>query len=75
MEVFKNIKFIYINGIKRNDAISICKAIGIICMVSGHAWLGGDLEKGVKLIELPLFYLKSGYCFKEQYLLKFIEFL
>lgn len=55
-----------------NTAINYTKAIGIICVVLGHA-LFSYMEWFVQLLNMfhvPLFFFVSGYCFKDKYLLK-----
>jgi len=53
----------------RNNTISIAKAIGIVLVVMAHAvnpeWL---TWKVIYTFHMPLFFLLSGYCFKEKYL-------
>lgn len=55
-----------INVQRRNPMISIAKAIGIILMVIGHVF---DKESwGIHFIymfHMPLFFVLSGYFFKE----------
>jgi len=53
----------------RDNTITIAKAIGILCVVMAHAmnpeWL---TWKVIYTFHMPLFFLLSGYCFKEKYL-------
>lgn len=53
---------------KDNKTVSLAKAIGIILMVTGHAWCGSPWEHWVNHFHMPLFFFLSGYCFKESYL-------
>lgn len=53
---------------KRDDSVTISKAIGIILMVIGHSGLGGHLTSFIYLFHMPLFFFLSGYCFKENYI-------
>lgn len=53
---------------KRDESVTIAKAIGIILMVIGHSGLGGYPTRLIYLFHMPLFFFLSGYCFKEYYL-------
>lgn len=53
---------------QRNDVITIMKALAIICMVAGHSYTKSPIEWFVGLFHMPLFFICSGYCFKEKYL-------
>ena len=59
----------------RDESISICRAIAIVCMVVGHSWIKSPIEVCVNLFDMTLFYLVSGYCFNPQYLNNALEFL
>ena len=60
-------------GSGRNDSISIAKGIGIILMVIGHTRMG-FIHYFIYYFHMPLFFLISGYFFKEIYLYNKIEF-
>lgn len=49
----------------RNNFISIAKAIGIILMVVGHSGCPSAVTKFIYLFHMPLFFVCSGYFFKE----------
>lgn len=49
----------------RNNFISIAKAIGIILMVIGHSGCPVLLSKFLYMFHMPLFFICSGYFFKE----------
>lgn len=53
---------------KHNEAISICKAIGIILMVAGHAECPGLLGNFLYEFHMPLFFITSGFFFSLKYL-------
>lgn len=50
------------------DHISIAKSIGIILMVFAHAGIPDIAERFIIMFHMPLFFIASGYCFKEKYL-------
>lgn len=52
----------------KDSSISMLKALGIILMVSGHAYVCSPVEQAVGLFHMPLFFFASGYCFKPKYL-------
>lgn len=54
---------------QRDNTVTYVKAIGIILMVLGHL-VPSDmvLRKAIFTFHMPLFFLMSGYCFKEKYL-------
>ena len=54
---------------QRDNTVTIVKAIGIILMVFAHAmpW-GTPVCNIIYTFHMPLFFLMSGYCFKEKYL-------
>lgn len=49
----------------RSNYISIAKAIGIILMVVGHSGCPDAIGKFIYLFHMPLFFVCSGYFFKE----------
>ena len=49
----------------RNNYISIAKAIGIILMVVGHSGCPSAVGRFIYLFHMPLFFVCSGYFFKE----------
>lgn len=50
---------------KRNDTVSIVKAIGIILMVIGHSGCPKYLHDYLYMYHMPLFFFCSGYFFKK----------
>lgn len=52
---------------KRNTTLSICKGIGIILMVIGHARCPGRLCAFIYMFHMPLFFIASGYFFATKY--------
>ena len=48
-----------------NSQVSIAKAIGIILVVVGHAGCPDALNKFIYSFHMPLFFILSGYFFKE----------
>ena len=52
----------------RNEAISITKAIGIICVVMGHAEPPDLLSNFIYIFHMPLFFIAAGYFFGEKHL-------
>jgi len=53
---------------KRNAVISICKGIGIILMVIGHAEAPELLTNCIYTFHMPLFFIAAGYFFSRRYL-------
>lgn len=49
----------------KNNYISIAKALGIILMVVGHSGCPIAISKFIYLFHMPLFFVCSGYFFKE----------
>ncbi len=49
----------------RNNYISIAKALGIILMVVGHSGCPSAIGRFIYLFHMPLFFVCSGYFFKE----------
>ena len=49
--------------IERNMSVDIVKAFGIICMVGGHC--GWPLTHFVYLFHMAIFFIASGYCYKQ----------
>lgn len=49
----------------KNNFISIAKAIGIILMVAGHSGCPAILNRFLYLFHMPLFFVCSGYFFKD----------
>lgn len=52
----------------KNDSISILKGFGILLMVFVHAGCPKFLHDFILMFHMPLFFIASGYCFKEKYL-------
>lgn len=50
---------------KRNVAVDICKGLGILLVVIGH--LGTIFGSAIYLFHMTLFFILSGYCFKDSY--------
>ncbi len=50
--------------LKRNEKIDLIKGIGIILMVMGHA--GFPATHFIYLFHMAIFFIASGYCYKEQ---------
>ena len=51
-----------------NNAITYCKAIGIILMVLGHCECSVPfVRQTLYMFHMPLFFFLSGYCLKEKY--------
>ena len=48
---------------KRIDEIDIVKALGIICMVAGHA--GAPFTRFIYLFHMAIFFIASGFVYKE----------
>lgn len=53
---------------ERNTTISICKGIGIILMVIGHAEAPELITNFIYTFHMPLFFIAAGYFFKKKYL-------
>jgi len=51
---------------QRNSVISICKAIGIILMVVGHAEAPGLISAFLYTFHMPLFFIAAGYFFSSK---------
>jgi fucose 4-O-acetylase-like acetyltransferase len=52
---------------QRNHVISICKAIGIILMVVGHAEAPELLTNVIYTFHMPLFFITAGYFFSRRH--------
>lgn len=63
------------DSMNRNNAISYAKAICIVLMVLGHAGVPARVHQFSCLFHMPLFFFVSGFLFKEDHLLSFIDFL
>ena len=59
----------------RNNTISICKAIGIILMVIGHAGSPSFVGRFIYAFHMPLFFIASGYFFSTKNLDNKISFI
>lgn len=53
---------------QRNNAVSIAKGIGIMLMVLAHSQFSEFGDDLINMFHMPLFFIMSGYCFKESYL-------
>lgn len=60
---------------QRNKTITIMKALAIICMVAGHSYTKSPIEDFVGLFHMPVFFICSGYCFKDKYLIDVKKFI
>lgn len=58
----------------RDNTIDITKGIAIILMVIGHSCCPQHLHHFIYMFHMPLFFIVSGYFFKESYLSGFREF-
>lgn len=57
------------SSFKYNPIIGYLKALGIMLMVLCHSETGiPHLQTFVGMFHMPLFFIASGYCFKEKYL-------
>lgn len=57
------------NSSRYNPTIGYLKALGIMLMVLGHSETGvPHLLTYIGMFHMPLFFIASGYCFKENYL-------
>lgn len=52
----------------RNEGVTIAKAIAIILMVLGHSGCPDVINHFLGIMRMPLFFIMSGYCFKEKYI-------
>lgn len=52
----------------RDEVVSIAKAIGIMLMVLAHTWFSQVANHWINMFHMPLFFILSGYCFKEKWL-------
>lgn len=59
----------------RDEAVSIAKAIGIMLMVLAHTWFSQVANHWINMFHMPLFFILSGYCFKEKYLTDVIGYV
>lgn len=59
----------------RNTTISICKGIGIILMVIGHSGCPKPVHDFIYLFHMPLFFIITGFLFKDKYFEKPLIFL
>lgn len=50
----------------RIDYIDLFRAIGIILMVMGHVGFGGIFDKWIHVFHMPMFFVISGYFWKDQ---------
>lgn len=59
----------------RDESISISRAIAIILMVVAHAGIWKSVNHVIYTFHMPLFFIMSGMCFKENYLTKPLLFV
>lgn len=57
--------------LQQYNKISIAKGIGILLMVVGHPGCPSMMRDFIYMFHMPLFFLISGYCFKDKYLFDF----
>ena len=61
---------------KKYDAVTLAKALGIALMVAGHVLFPESVpQKVIYTFHMPLFFLMSGYCFKDKYLADPVRFI
>ena len=58
-----------------NIALGYLKAFGIILMVIGHLGMDNIFIKFIYMFHMPLFFIASGYCFKEKYIATPVKYL
>lgn len=63
------------SDLRYNSTIGYLKAFGIILMLLGHTGLDNVFMKFVVMFHMPLFFIASGYCFKEKYLSNPVKYL
>ena len=51
-----------------NTSVNYLKALGITLMVLGHTRVNPQVIAFIYMFHMPLFFIASGYCFKEKYL-------
>lgn len=51
-----------------NEQFNILKGLGIMLVVAGHVFMSGFFHNLIYLFHIPLFYIVSGYFFKDKYL-------
>lgn len=51
---------------KRNESLDILKGIGIVLMILGHCALPFDLRKLIFIFHMPLFFIISGFLYKDR---------
>lgn len=61
------------SSLKYNE-VSLAKGIGILLMVVGHAGCPSAMRSFIYMFHMPLFFIISGYCFKDFYLTDFKTF-
>lgn len=61
------------SSLKYNE-VSLAKGIGILLMVVGHAGCPSAMRSFIYMFHMPLFFIISGYCFKDFYLTDFKMF-
>lgn len=61
--------------LNRNTTISVCKGIGIILMVIGHSGCPKPIHDFIYLFHMPLFFIITGFLFKDKYFEKPLIFL
>lgn len=52
---------------EKNHGVTIAKALAIILMVLGHSSSPDVVNNFLGIMRMPLFFLMSGYCFKDSY--------
>ena len=51
-----------------NPSVGYLKALGILLMVFGHSGNTNHINHFIYMFHMPLFFIASGYCFKDKYL-------
>ncbi len=62
-------------GERRETQIDIYKGIGILCIMIGHIGFGGVADKVIHAFHMPMFFLISGFLFREKVTESFREYL
>lgn len=60
---------------KRIDEVDILRAVGIIIMVMGHVGFGGKFDRFIHTFHMPLFFLISGYLYRQKKEVSFGKYL
>lgn len=52
--------------VRRNEVIDISKGIGIILMIMGHVGLGSFFDHWIHAFHMPMFFIISGFLYKDR---------